>query len=213
VEGLEHISMICDGYFVFSVNAMTPAANLAEFIALAKRSPGKLNYGTPGAGGNIHVAGELFKLRTGIDIVPIHYKSAANLTADLLSNQIQMSIQGLAIIGPHIKTGKVRPLFIASKERDRQFSEIPTSVELGIPDVDGVTNWFGLHAPKETPAAIVRTLNTIVVEAVKLPAVRDPLVQGGFVPVGNSPEAFRARINKDYRIFGETVRAANVRSE
>lgn len=213
VDGLEHVSMICDGYFVFSINETVRAGTLAEFVALAKRAPGTINYGTPGAGGNIHVAGELFKLRTGIDIVPIHYKSAGALTADLIANQIQMSIQGLAIIGPHIRTGKARPLMIASRERDRQFPEIPTSVELGIPDLDSVTNWFGLHAPKGTPAPIVRTLHTLAVEAVANPAVREKLVAGGFVPVGSSPDEFRARIVRDYRIFGDTVREAKVRSE
>lgn len=213
VDGLEHVSMICDGYFVFSVNETVRAGTLAEFVALAKRAPGTINYGTPGAGGNIHVAGELFKLRTGIDIVPIHYKSAGALTADLIANQIQMSIQGLAIIGPHIRTGKARPLMIASRERDRQFPEIPTSVELGIADLDSVTNWFGLHAPKGTPAPIVRTLHTLAVEAVANPAVREKLVAGGFVPVGSSPDEFRARISRDYRIFGDTVREAKVRSE
>lgn len=213
VDGLEHVSMICDGYFVFSVNTAVPAGTLAEFVALAKRAPGTINYGTPGAGGNIHVAGELFKLRTGIDIVPVHYKSAGALTADLIANQIQMSIQGLAIIGPHIRTGKAKPLMIASRERDRQFPEIPTSVELGIADLDSVTNWFGLHAPRGTPAAIVRTLHALAVEAVGTPAVREKLVAGGFVPVGSSPEEFRARILKDYRIFGDTVREAKVKSE
>lgn len=213
VDGLEHISLICDGYFVFSVNPSVPANNVAEFVALAKRTPGKLNYGTPGAGGNIHVAAELFKLRTGIDIVPIHYKTAGNLTADLLANQIQMSVQGLAIIGPHIRTGKARPILIASKERDKQFPDIPTSVELGLRDLDSVTNWFGLHAPKGTPAPILKALHEIVVEAVQTPAVRDRLVASGFVPVGSSPAQFRERIVTDYRVFGDTVRAANVKSE
>jgi tripartite-type tricarboxylate transporter receptor subunit TctC len=137
----------CDGYFIYSINATLPARTAAEFIALAKREPGKLNYGTPGAGGNNHVSGELFKLRAGVDIVPIHYKVAGAVTAALLSNEIQLAIQTLSLVSPYLANGRARALFITSKQRDPQLPDVPTSVELGLADLDNITNWFGIYAP------------------------------------------------------------------
>lgn len=213
VEDLEHISMFNDGWMVYSTNTIIPATNLAEFIALAKKEPGKLNYGTPGAGGNIHVSAELFKLRTGIDITPIHYKSMGNVYADLLSNQIQMSIQTFATLEAQVKAGKQRALFVAAKARSPSHPDVPCSVELGIADLEYITNWFGVHAPKGTPKPILDRLNAIVVEAARNPVISEKLVGGGFVPAGNTQEAFKARIAQDYKVIGETVRAANVRVE
>ena len=213
VEDLEHVSMFCEGYMVYTINTIIPAKDAAEFIALAKKQPGKLNYGTPGAGGNIHLSVELFKLRAGIDIAPIHYKSMANVYADILSNEIQMSVQTFATLDAQRKAGKQRALFVASKTRDRQFPDVPTSVELGIADLEYITNWFGVHAPKGTPPAIVKTLQSIVADAARTPAIRDKLLAGGFEPVGNTPQEFKARVAQDYRIIGDTVRQANIRIE
>ena len=213
VEDLEHVSMFCEGYMVYTINTIIPATNAAEFIALAKKQPGKINYGTPGAGGNIHLSVELFKLRTGIDITAIHYKSMANVYADILSNEIQMSVQTFATLDAQRKAGKQRALFVASRKRDPQFPDVPTSVELGIADLEYVTNWFGVHAPKGTPPAIVRQLQSIVADAAKTPAIRDKLVAGGFEPVGNGSDEFKARVAQDYRIIGDTVRQAKVKIE
>ena len=213
VEDLEHVSMFCEGYMVYTINTIIPATNAAEFIALAKKQPGKLNYGTPGSGGNIHLSVELFKLRTGIDIAAIHYKSMSNVYADILSNEIQMSVQTFATLDAQRKAGKQRALFVASRKRDPQFPDVPTSVELGIADLEYITNWFGLHAPKGTPPAIVKALNAVVVDAARHPATRDKLISGGFEPVGNSPDEFKARVAQDYKVIGDTVRQARVRIE
>jgi tripartite-type tricarboxylate transporter receptor subunit TctC len=213
VTDLEHVSMFCEGYMVYTVNTIIPATNAAEFIALAKKQPGKLNYGTPGAGGNIHVSVELFKLRAGIDLAAIHYKSMSNVYADILSNEIQMSVQTFATLEAQRKAGKQRALFVASRTRDPQFADVPTSVELGISDLEYITNWFGVHAPRGTPPAIVKTLNSIVAEAAKSPPMRERLLAGGFEPVGNASDEFKARVAKDYAVIGETVRLAGVRAE
>jgi len=213
VEDLEHISMFNDGWMVYSTNTIVPATNITEFIAYAKKNPGKLNYGTPGAGGNIHVSGELFKLRTGVDITPIHYKAMGNVYADLLSNQIQMSIQTFATLEAQVKAGKQRALFVAAKARSPGHPDVPCSAELGIKDLEYITNWFGVHAPKGTPAPILDRINTIVVAAARDPAIREKLVSGGFVPAGTTREEFKARIAQDYKVIGETVKAANVKVE
>jgi len=213
VTDLEHISMFNDGYMVYATNTSLPVTNLAEFIALAKKQPGKLNFGTPGSGGNIHLSVELFKLRTGINIVPIHYKSMGNVYTDLLANQIQLAVGTFATLEPQRKAGKLRLLFVASKERNAQYPDVPTALESGIAGMEYVTNWFGLHAPKGTPPAILKTLNAIVADAARDPAMRERLIAGGFDPVGSTPEEFRARIAQDYQVIGETVRLAGVKAE
>ena len=105
--------MFNDGYMVYAINTLTPTTNLAEFIAYAKKQPGKLNVGTPGSCGNIHVSIEMFKLRTGLNIVPVHYKSMGNVYADLPANEIQLAVGTFATLEAHRKAGKMRLIFVA----------------------------------------------------------------------------------------------------
>jgi tripartite-type tricarboxylate transporter receptor subunit TctC len=211
IRDLEHISMIADGSFTFTLNSKVPAATTGEFIALAKKEPGKLKFGASGSGSAIHLAGEVFAQRSGIKLVAVQYTSAGQRVADLLANQIQMSINAIQVTGQHIKTGELKPLFVASTLREPGFPDIPTSVELGIPDVDKVSNWFGLHAPKGTPAPVLAKLHAAVTKAVADPDVREKLVSGGLRPIGDKPEEFLARLKGDEVIFREAAASANIR--
>ncbi len=211
IKDLEHISMIADGSFTFTVNAKVPATNVKEFIELAKKEPGKLKFGASGSGSAIHLSGEVFAQRAGIKLVAVQYVSAGQRVTDLLANQIQMSINAIQVTGPHIKTGDLRALFVASAVREPGFPDIPTSVELGIPDVDKVSNWFGLHAPKGTPAPVLKALQDAVVKAVRDPGVTDKLVQGGLRPIGDTPAQFLARLQGDEKIFREAAISANIK--
>ena len=213
VTDLDHITMIGSGAFTFTYNANVPAQNYAEFVELAKREPGKLKHGTPGAGGNIHLAAELFKIRAGIQLTPVHYSSAGAILTDVLNNEIQLAINAIQLTAGHIRAGKLRPLFVASGEREAEVPEMPTSVELGLKDMDRITNWFGLHAPKGTPPGILRQIHAAAVKAIRAEDSGRRLAAGGFKPIGDSPEAFTARLVSDDKIFAEVAQTAAIRIE
>lgn len=213
VADLEHITMLCDGAFTFSIHPDVPARTLPELIALAKKEPGKLRHGTPGAGGNIHLCAELMKLRAGIDMPAVHYSSAGAILTDVLQNQIQMCITAIQLTIGHIKAGKLHGLFVASNTREALLPEMPTSVELGLKDLDRITNWFGLHAPKGTPPQVVKQIHAATVKALRLPDSITKLGAGGFKAVGDSAEAFTARMIADDKVFAEAATAAKVRIE
>ncbi len=211
VEGLEHITMIGDGNFTYTAPAEAGAKNYEEFKALVKASPGKFRHGTPGAGGNIHLSAELLKLREKLDMPAIHYKAAGDLITDLLSNQIQMAINAIQLTEPHIRSGKLVPLFTAGKVREKKVEGIPTSVELGIPDMERITNWFGLHAPKGTPADVLAQIHAATVKGVQSPVAAEKMTAGGWTPIGYSREEFTARLISDDAIFGEVARETGIR--
>jgi tripartite-type tricarboxylate transporter receptor subunit TctC len=211
VEGLEHITMIGDGNFTYTTPAAAGAKNYQEYKALVKARPGSFRFGTPGAGGNIHLSAELLKLREGLDMSAIHYKTAGDLITDVLSNQIQMAINAIQLTEPHIRSGKLVPLFTAGKVRETRVEDIPTSVELGISDMERITNWFGLHAPKGTPEDILAQIHATTVKGVKSNTAVEKMTAGGWTPVGYSREEFAARLKSDDAIFGEVARETGIR--
>jgi tripartite-type tricarboxylate transporter receptor subunit TctC len=212
LEALEHITMIADGYFTFTTPAATGVKNYDEFKALVKSKPGELRHGTPGAGGNIHLSAELLKLREGLEIPAIHYKAAGDLITDLLTNQIQMAINSIQLTEPYIRSGQLVPLFTAGPVREtRVEGMIPTSVELGISDMERITIWFGLHAPKGTPEAALAEIHAATVKAVQSPEVVEKLEAGGWIPVGDSREAFTERMRGDDAIFAEVAQETGIR--
>lgn len=213
VNDLAHVSMICEGFFTLSLNAEVPAKNVDEFVALVKKEPGKYKFGTPGAGGNIHLGIELFRLTKELDMVPVHYRAPGTALTELLANQIQMYFSGLFITGQHIAAGKLRALMFAGPKRDPQIPDVPTSGEVGIPNLDKVTNWFGLHAVKGTPPEILKTLHEIVIAAINDATISERLKTAGYPGVGSSPEDFAARIRTDYDVYGDIAKRAKIRIE
>jgi tripartite-type tricarboxylate transporter receptor subunit TctC len=213
VTDLEHITMLGSGAFTFTVNAGVPAATYPEFIALAKREPNKMKHGTPGAGGNIHLVAELFKIRAGIEMVAVHYSAAGSILTDVLQNEIQMAINAIQLTAPHIRAGKLRGLFVAATEREPDVPDMPTSAELGLKDLDLLRNWFGLHAPKGTAPDVLAQIHAATIKALNVPEARKKLVDGGFRPGGESPREFEATIRTDDRIFAEVAKTSGVRIE
>lgn len=160
ITGLRHITMVGEGDFIFVVNSQVGVNTLEEFVALAKAKPGTLNYATGGLGGSLHVIQEMFRQRVGIDMVPVHYKGSAAALTELLSNQVQVFCDGLPSLDPYIKSGKLKPLFVSSSRRMEALPNVPSSVEVKLPEFAKLSNWFGLHAPKGTPDAVIAKLNT-----------------------------------------------------
>src|SRR3989454_2323166 len=146
------ISLVSRGSIIAAVNAQLPAKTLKDFIALAKSSPGRINYGSAGSGTPPHLAAELFKTVAGVDLVNVPYKGGGPAVSDLAGGQVQVIFEGLPTLLPHIKSGKVRALAITGAKRDPALPEVPTFAEAGLPGYDA-NFWNGLVAPAGTPAA------------------------------------------------------------
>lgn len=213
VRDLVHISMTGEGDQFFSINPEVPARNYAEFAAYVKQNPNKLFYGDAGAGGNLHLYIEYFKMLAGLEMQGAHYKGGSEIMLDLIANRIQMSLNTAPVIRGHVAQGKLRPILAIAKQRSTEFPDVPTVAEVGLKPLEAASNWFSLHAPKGTPEPIVRKIHAALVDSLKTEAVRAGLAKLDIRPVGDTPEAFSRRIADDYKTFGEIVRKANIKAE
>ena len=213
IHGLRHISMVGEGDFIFVVNADLGVSTLADFVKLAKARPGQLNYATGGPGGSLHVVQELFRQRVGIDMVPVHYKGSSVAITDLISNHVQVFADGLPSLDPYIKSGKLKPLFVSSTKRMAALPNVPSSAEVKLAELAELSNWFGLHAPRGTPDAVVGKISAALVAAMAADAVKERLKTAAIAPVLNSPSEFVARIAAANKVIGQATRAANIQVE
>jgi len=197
---------------VLVVGPAVSSKTVAELVALAKSKPGKLDYGSGGNGSAAHLATEYFKLKAGIDIQHVPYKGTAPALQDLLGGQIAFIITGLPPVLPQVKSGKLRILGVASAQRLKQFPDIPTIAESGVPGYEA-TQWYGILAPAATPKDVVAKLNRDVVNALKDPSVADKLAAEGANPVGDSPGEFAAFIRNEIDLWGKVIRATGAKVE
>jgi tripartite-type tricarboxylate transporter receptor subunit TctC len=191
------------------VATSVPANTMGELIALAKSQPGKLNYASSGAGGLPHLAGELFKLTAKIDIVHVPYRGAAPAVNDLLGQQVQMTFLDLPALLPQIKAGALRPIAMGSADRAPTAPDVPTTTELGLPELR-IENWYGMVAPKGTPDTVIASLNRITREAMADPAVKDKLASQGATLIGDTPEHFRGFIDTETKKWAKVIKDAGV---
>jgi tripartite-type tricarboxylate transporter receptor subunit TctC len=191
------------------VATSVPAKTMAELIALAKSQPGKLNFASSGPGSLPHLAGELFKLTAKIDIVHVPYRGAAPAVNDLLGQQVQMTFLDLPVLLPQVKAGALRPIAMGSPERAPTAPDVPTTAELGLPELR-IENWYGMVAPKGTPDAVIAALNRITREAMADPVVKDKLASQGATLVGDTPEHFRGFIGTEIRTWAKVIKDAGV---
>jgi tripartite-type tricarboxylate transporter receptor subunit TctC len=186
-----------------------PAQTIGELIALAKAQPGKLNFASSGPGSLPHLAGELFKLTAKIDIVHVPYRGAAPAVNDLLGQQVQMTFLDLPVLLPQVKAGALRPIAVGSAARAPTAPEVPTTAEAGFPDLH-IENWYGMVAPKNTPAQIVAALNRLATQAMADPTVKEKLAAQGATLVGDPPEHFRAFIADETVKWAKVIKDAGV---
>ncbi len=188
---------------VIVVHPSVPAKTLAEFIALAKSQPGKLNYASSGQGTPYHMAGELFKSMAGIDIVHVPYRNSGEARSGVIGGQVQMMIDAVTTMAPNVGEGQVRALATTGKTRSSVLPNVPTASEAGVPGYEA-TIWLGLMAPAGTPRPIIDKLNAAVNEAVKRPEIVKLWAEQGAVPMSMTPEEF------DKYLRGDIVKWANV---
>ena len=197
---------------VLVVGPAVPSRSVAEFVALAKSKPGKLDYGSGGNGSAAHLAMEYFKLKAGVDLQHVPYKGTAPALTDLLGGQIAVILTGLPPVLQHVKSGKLRILGVASRERLAAFPEIPTIAESGVPGFEA-TQWYGLLVPAATPKDIVAKIQRDTAAALRDPAVNERLASEGAEPVGNTPEQFGTFIRSEIELWGKVIRATGMKAE
>ncbi len=202
-KDFRHITIIGRLPLVMLVNKDIPVTNLKEYVALAKKQPGKLNYGSGGVGTLHNLTGELLKLAGGIEIVHVPYRGAQAATQDLLGGRIESMFDSLPSAAPHIRNGAVRPIAVSGPQRSKTFPEIPTMAEQGYPQLIS-TNWFGIAGPAGVPDEIVTRMHAEIVRALAVPAVREKLGNLGVEPGGDKPDATQAFV------LGEIERWAKV---
>jgi tripartite-type tricarboxylate transporter receptor subunit TctC len=185
---------------------------LAELIALAKAKPGTLNYASPGNGSGAHLAGELLKSMAGIDIVHIPFNGVGPAMAGVLGGEVQLFFAQSSAALPHIRSGKVIALGVASRRRIAAAPELPTIAEAGLPGFE-VTSWYGLVAPAGTPAPIVERLHAEIAKALASSDVREKIATLGAEPVGNTPAEFAALQRTEAARWAKLAREANIRAD
>jgi tripartite-type tricarboxylate transporter receptor subunit TctC len=181
---------------VIVVNPSVPAKTLKEFIALAKSQPGKLNYASSGIGTPYHMAGELFKVMTGTDIVHVPHRSSGDARTSVLGGQVQMMIDAVTTMAPNVTAGQVRALATTGKTRSSVLPDVPTADEAGVPGYEA-TIWLGVMAPKGTPQAVVDKLNTEINLAIKQPETIKLWAAQGATPMTMSPAEFDKFLRAD----------------
>jgi tripartite-type tricarboxylate transporter receptor subunit TctC len=206
------VSIFTESVNLLVVSAALPARSLQELIALARERPGTLNYSSAGSGASQHLAGELFKLRTGTSIVHVPYKGSAPALTALIAGEVQLSFSNTVAILQHVRSGRLRALAVAGAKRTELLPEVPTMKEAGVEGVE-VPLWFGLLAPAATPREVVGTLANGVSRAARDPDLRRKLVEQGADPVGNSPEEFERQLRDEVARWIEVVKVSGAKAD
>ena len=186
--------------------------SVKELLAQAKAKPGAMNYSSAGAGTSQHLAGELFKARTGTFIVHIPYKgTAASLTA-VIAGEVHFSFANVPAILGHVKSGRLRALAVLAPQRSNLMPEVPTMKEAGVDDVE-VPVWYALLGPSALPREVVKTLGDATARAAKAPDLAQKLVEQGAEPVGNSPDEFAKLLRAEVTRWAEVVRISGAKAD
>lgn len=188
------------------------ARSLRELIAEAKAKPGKMTYASAGNGTSIHLAGELFNSMAGTQILHIPYRGSGPAVSDLLGGQVDMMFDSIASARPHVQAGKLVALAVTTPKRSAAMPDLPTVAEAGVPGYN-LTPWFGVFMPAATPKEVVRTMNTALVEALKLTDVKARLFVLGAEPIGSSPEAFATTLAVENAQRGKLIRERNIKAD
>ena len=206
------VSLCVKGANVLAVHPSMPVKNIKELIALAKTKPGKLNYASSGLGSSNQMAGELFKMMAGVNIVHVPYKGNAPALTDTIGGQVEMIFSGVPLLVPHIQGGRIRAIGIGSLKRFPALPQVPTIDEAGLKGYEATT-WFGMLAPIKTPKEIVARLNVEVGKILASAEVSEKFINEGVEPMGGSTDFFTAFIRDEIAKYAKVVKAANLKGE
>jgi tripartite-type tricarboxylate transporter receptor subunit TctC len=206
------VAKVMDSYQVLVVSPNLPVKSVAELTAYAKANPGKLNYGAAGPINLTNLAGELYKLKAGLDFVAVHFKSGAESITCVVSDQCQLTIDNVTAVRALMEDGKLCPLAVTSARRQSDFPDLPTMIEAGVPDYV-VTSFFGVVAPAGTPAPVIARLNAVINEALRTEPVQAALKKLGAEPTVESPEEFTRFIAAEMRKWTEIAAIAGIKAD
>jgi tripartite-type tricarboxylate transporter receptor subunit TctC len=212
LRDLAPVSLLADAPNLLVASQGVQAKDIRELVALARAKPGALNYSSAGAGTKQHLAGEMFKLRTGTSVVHIPYKGTAPSLTAVIAGETQFSFANVPAILAHVKSGRLRALAVAGARRTDLMPEVPTLKEAGVQGVE-IPVWYGLLAPAATSREIVATLAGASVKAARSADLRQRLQEQGADPVGSTPEEFGRILREEIARYAEIVKAANLQTE
>ncbi|HEU5016781.1 MAG TPA: tripartite tricarboxylate transporter substrate binding protein [Pseudolabrys sp.] len=192
------------------INPKVPAKSVKEFIALAKKEPGKLNYASSGPGTPYHMAAELFKAMSGTDIVHIPHRASGEARNGVMSGEVQLMFDAITTMAPLAKAGRVRALATTGAGRSRLLPDLPTVSEAGVPGYEA-TIWLGIMAPRGTPKDVVAFLNKNINQVINRPDVKAAWLKQGAVPMVKTPEEFDAYLRKDIEKWAHVVKISGVK--
>jgi len=194
------------------VHPQLPVKSVKEFIQLAKRRPGQMMYSSPGNGGPQHLAMELFKLESGIDMVHVPYKGSSGAITDLVGGHVQSMVLSLQTAAPFVRSGRLRMIALMSAERSPAFPDVPTLKELGLAKLE-VETWYGVFAPAATPAPVVGKVNGDINALLNQPDIRELLANQGMTAAGGSPERFGELVKSELARWTRVVNAAKIKAD
>jgi tripartite-type tricarboxylate transporter receptor subunit TctC len=209
LKDLVSISMVAINDGILVVHPSFPANNIKEFIEVLKKSPGKYSFGSSGAGGPTHLAGELFKQQAGIDMQHVPYKGDGPAIADLIGGQIPIMVTVLATAAPHLRSGKVKPIAALGNTRFPQLPQIPTIAESGFPSLTA-GSWFALYAPLGTPPAAIAKINEAVRTALTDPQLKEQFASQGSDPVSSTTSELDKYLRAEYLKWGKVIETAKI---
>ena len=211
IRDIAPVASIATNPLVMEVHPSVAAKTVPEFIAYAKANPGKINMASPGIGTTPHLAGELFKMRAGVDMVHVPYRGGGPALTDLLGGQVQVYFPGTVSSIEYIKTGRLRALAVTAATRSEALPDLPTVGEF-VPGYEA-SNWFGVGAPKATPAAIVEQLNKEINASLADPKLKARLTDLGGTPLVGSPADFGKLIAEETEKWGKVVKLTGIKAD
>jgi tripartite-type tricarboxylate transporter receptor subunit TctC len=197
---------------LLAAHPSVPANNVRELLALAKAKPGSITYASYGPGSSAHLTAELFKMMAHVDLLHVPYKGAAPAVNDLLGGQVNIMFADVAALLPHIKSGKLKALGIASLKRFEGLPDVPTIAESGVPGFEA-GGFLGLVAPAGTPPAVIDALNSAAQKSLAMPDVRERLMALASPPMGGTPDEFGNYMKREVDKWARVIRAADIKAE
>ncbi len=212
VKDFAFITLIAEAQNLLVAHPSLPARNVKELIALSKKNPGQINYGSSGTGTTVHLSAALFEYMTGVKWVHIPYKGGGPGLIALLSGEVSLYFGNMPTVIRQARAGKLRALAVTGAKRAPAAPDIPTVAEGGVPGYD-VTAFYGMSAPAKTPRIILERLHAETVRAINAPDIREKLQGLGADPVGNTPEKYTAFMQNEIAKWGKVIKAAGIKGE
>jgi len=212
IRSFAPVVLIATSALAVVVHPQLPVKSMRDFVILARRQPGKLDYCSPGNGGPQHLAMELLKLELGLDLVHVPYKGAGGALTDLMGGHVQAMISALQSAQPYVTGGRLRMLAVTSGERSPAFPDVPTLREQGMPGLE-VYTWYAMFAPAGTPGPVLSKINADINAQLQQPDVRDLLEKQGMTPAGGAPERLGELLKLELARWARVVKAANIKAD